>query len=285
MQVPQGARSGRLALFVYPLDNHACLWYTNSAMSKLKDWVDRRQCYPGTEDFLKGQDLLDFAREVRGNKVLLSFSCGIDSLATWLYLRENGFEVVPYTLYSIPDLGFKERVLAYYEDYFGVHIQRFPHPDFYVYLNRGIWQPPDQIAIIKALDLIWFNYADVDNYIAWSEGMDEPWCSMGMRRAENLLRLTLISQTGVMGFKNRRFFYPIWDWKIADVAGIIARHGLKISGEYEMFGCTTDRLNYRRIGIIRDRYPEDYAKILQWLPLADLEIFRYEGILYEKAED
>jgi len=254
-------------------------------VSKLKDWVDRRQCYPGTEDFLKGQDLLDFAREEKGNTVILAFSRGIDSLATWLYLRENGFDVVPYTMYSVPGLGYQKRVIEYYEDYFGVHIMRFPHPDFYFLLKSGTWQPPDQIATIKGLDLPWFDYTDIEDAIAWDKGLDWPFCALGFRRAENLLRLTLLSQTGVMGFKNRRYFYPIWDWKIADVAEIINRYGLAISVEYEMFGCTTDRLNYRRLSVIRDCYPEDYAKILRWFPLAGLEIFRYESIAYEEAYD
>jgi tRNA(Ile)-lysidine synthase TilS/MesJ len=44
--------------------------------------------------------------KVISQKVLLAFSCGKDSLATWLQLRDDGFEVVPYFCYLIPDLGF-----------------------------------------------------------------------------------------------------------------------------------------------------------------------------------
>lgn len=247
-------------------------------MSKLKDWVDRRQCYPGTEDFLKGQDLLDFARAERGNKLLLSFSCGIDSLATWLYLRENGFEIVPYTLYLIPGLGYKERILQYYEDYFGVHVLRLPHPTFYWLLNDGTWMPPDQLATIKTLKLFEYDLAIVDDFIAADQGLDNPFCAIGMRRAENLMRLTFISQTGVLGFKRRRFFYPIWDWKIADVAAKVKEYDLKISSEYKLLGRTTEQMQYRRLSWVRNYYPDDWQKILEWFPLVELEIYRYETL-------
>jgi hypothetical protein len=254
-------------------------------MSELKDWVDRRQCYPGGEDFLIGQDLLDLAREWRGNNVLLSFSRGKDSVATWLYLRENGFEILPYTLYVVPGLGYQERALKYYEDFFGQHIMRLPHPHFYYLLNNGVWMPPTDWATIKAFDLPssdTLSFATVDNLVAndagWTDPM--PWCAMGMRRADNLMRMTLIDQCGVMGSRARRFFYPIWDWKIDDVCEIIDRYDAAIAVDYELFGWrgTTETMSYRRLKRVRDHYPEDWEKMLEWFPLLDSQMFRYEVV-------
>lgn len=255
-------------------------------MSKLQDWVDRSQCYPDSEDFFFGQDLLDFARDTKGNKVLLSFSRGIDSLATWLYLRENDFEVVPYWLYHIPGLEFQLREIEYYEKFFGTSIYRLPCPQCYRWLNGGVWMPPEQLATILALDLPIYNYCVIDNLVADDAGLikdndfvhGKPWCAMGIRRTENLLRITLIDQGGVMGSKYRMFFYPIWDWRIADVCEIIKRYNVKISVEYPMFGQTTDIMIYARFRQIRDRFPEDWKRILEWHPLAEAELFRYEQI-------
>jgi len=259
-------------------------------MSKLQDWVDRRQCYPDSEDFFIGQDLLDFARETRGNTVLLSFSRGIDSLATWLYLRENNFEIIPYWLWHIPGLQFQERELTYYEEFFGTPIYRLPCPQAYRWFNGGVWMPPHQLATILALDLPLYDYGSIDNLVAADAGLIEgddytskPWCAMGIRRTENLFRMTLVDQGGVMGSKYRMFFYPIWDWRIADVSEIIKRYKVKISVEYEMFGQTTDAMWYCRFAQIRDRFPEDWERVLQWFPLVEAEMFRYEKISYEKA--
>lgn len=246
--------------------------------SVLAEWVDRRQCYPDTDDFLRGRDLLEFVRNECGNVVTLSFSRGKDSIAAWLYLRENDFEIVPFTMYAVPGLGYQERVTQYYEDFFGVHIQRLPHPDFYWRLCNEVWQLPDQIAVVAALDLLQYDFELVEDLVAEDAGLKESFCAWGMRRADNRMRRRLIDQTGVVGFRKRHFFYPIWDWKIKDVAEILQRYNASVSIEYDMFGYTSDRIYYQRLAAIRDFYPKDYAKILEWFPLAEAEIFRYEGI-------
>jgi len=57
---------------------------------------------------LPSAELLEIARQVAGNRLLLSFS-GRDSLAAWLYLRENGFELIPYWCYTVPGLSYDEQ--------------------------------------------------------------------------------------------------------------------------------------------------------------------------------
>lgn len=238
--------------------------------------VDQRQCYPNGE-YLSGQDLIDFVRSERGDTILLSFSGGKDSVAMWLYLREH-FNIIPYYLYLVPGMSYVDCALRYYEDYFGVHVLRLPHPEFYRMLNAHVWQTPETVATIRALDLPNFTYADVDDLIADEYGLINPFCAIGMRRADGLQRRRLIDQMGVVGYKSRRFFYPLWDWKVADVGHIIKRHNLKLSPEYNMFGRTVVALNYRRLREIKKYYPADYDIILMWFPLAELEIFRYEQV-------
>lgn len=242
--------------------------------------IDQRQCYPSGE-YLRGQDLIDFVRSERGNTVLLSFSTGKDSLASWLYLREHGFEIVPYFLYLVPGLRFQEMALEYYEQFFGQHIIRLPYPGFYWRLTHFCWQPPETVATIKALDLPNYTYATVDELVAIEFELDEPFCAVGIRMKDNLQRRRLVKQMGVVGIgpsANRRWFYPIWDWDVNQVGEIIKAHGVKLPPEYHLFGRTVMALHYRRLVKIRDHYPDDYATILEWFPLVDLEIFRYEQV-------
>jgi len=242
--------------------------------------VDQRQCYPNGE-YLAGSDLVDLVRKLAGDRLLLSFSTGKDSIAAWLYLREH-FDIVPYYLHLVPGLGYVERALAYYEQVFDQKIIQLPHPLFYRMLTDFAWQTPETVATIRALDLPDYDLADVDDVVARDCGLTDPFCAMGIRAKDNLERRRLIQQMGVVGISSRsnrrRFYYPIWDWSVAQVAQIIKSHGLKLPEEYEMFGRTVVALNYRRLVEVKRRYPEDYRRILEWFPLAELELFRYERI-------
>ena len=75
---------------------------------------------------------------------ILAFSTGKDSIAAWLQMRRYFKRIVPYYCYSVPNLGFVERSLAYYEDFFGTHIYRLPHRSLYRCLRGLVFQPPEQ---------------------------------------------------------------------------------------------------------------------------------------------
>lgn len=257
----------------------------------MPNYVPPEQYYPDTTDFLRGVDLLDYARETRGNKVLLQFSRGKDSIAMWLWLRENGFEIIPYTMSLVPGLGFQERSLEYYEQLFGQHIMRMMHPHFYYLCGSGIWMPPTDWAVFKQFKfddtMKWASFATIDNFIADDKGLTNPlpWCMMGMRRAENLARMRLIDQQGVCADMKadelaRRHFYPIWDWKIDDICDVLDKYNVKLPIDYVMFGRrgTTETPSYRRLKLIKERYPEDWGIMLEWFPLLDSQIFRYEQV-------
>ena len=228
---------------------------------------------------LAGSALLDKCLAERGPRVLLSFSAGKDSLAAWLHLLEDGrYEVVPYFLYWLPGLSWVADMLAYYEEFFGCRIVRLPHPYLYEMLDKAAFQPPQRVAALNALDLWRFDFADIDDIVAYGAGLDAPFCAIGMRAADNLERRRMILQQGSLGIKRRRYFYPIWDWKTADVIAVIQRHGVKISPEYQFWGHTPVSLNYDYMRALKDAKPDDYELVRQWFPLIDLQLFRYEVV-------
>ena len=229
---------------------------------------------------LRGKALLDFALAESGtNKMLLSFSAGKDSLATWLYLLEDGrFEIIPYFLYWVPGMQFVEEALAYYEDFFGTHIIRLPHPLLYQYLNDFVFQPPERVAIIRAMRLPNFDFADIDDVLAHHLRLGKPFTAIGMRYYDNMQRRWLIEQQGAIGNKRRRFLYPIWDWRIDDVAAIIKRHNVKLPRDYAVFGRTLAAFDYQYLKPLREYFPDDYQRLLDFFPLAELEIWRYEVV-------
>jgi hypothetical protein len=230
-------------------------------------------------EFLSGLALIDRVRELAGDTILLSFSCGKDSLAMWLYLREH-FNIIPYHLWWIPDMAYVNVSLDYYEDYFQTRIYRMAHPIFYKMLATGSFQSPGRLAAIAGLELPQFDLPDVDVVLAAHLGLTDPlpFCAVGMRMGDNLLRRTLMQQQGVLGFKRRRYYYAIWDWNVAQVSEIINRHGVKLAPEYGIIGRTIGSFQYQELADLRRAFPADFEKLRQWFPLIDLEFFRYEQV-------
>ena len=225
---------------------------------------------------LRGEALIERVRELSGDTILLSFSRGKDSIAMWLYLRPH-FEIVPYYLDWIPGLSWVDESLAYYEAFFGQHIIRLPHPLFWKYLNSFFFQPPERVATIRAINFPSYDYADLDDILCRQYGR-EMYTAMGMRSADGLMRRNLMIQQGVLGNKRRRYFYPIWDWNIEQVGRIILDSGVALPVDYELWGRTATDFTYPFLKGVRDHFPDDWRRILDWFPLADLELFRYEQV-------
>lgn len=74
----------------------------------------------------------------------------------------------------------------------------------------------------------------------------------------------------------RRYFYPCWDWKKERLLEELGRANIKLPVDYRVFGRSFDGLDLRFLVKIREHFPRDYRTILDWFPLVDMEIARYE---------
>lgn len=208
--------------------------------------------------------------------ILLAFSCGKDAIATWLECRKYFPRIVPYCMYLVPDLEFVERSIRYYEDWFGCHIVRVPHPSLYRMLNALVFQPPERAAIIDSLALENFEYLDMQDAIRSHLSLpDTCYTASGVRSADSPQRMLSLRRYGAINHAKRQFF-PIWDWRKARLLEEIRGAGVRLPVDYQMFGRSFDGIDYRFLAPIRERFPRDYARILEWFPLADLEIKRRE---------
>lgn len=218
------------------------------------------------------------AEKVRSevDDLILYFSCGKESIAMWLFLREFNFNITPVFLYHVPGLQSDADNLAYYEDYFGQEILRLPHPLFYQMLNDFVYQPPERCAQIMAWDLPNYGFADIDEAVSHDKSLNVFYSAMGMRMADNLDRRMMMYQNGVLGSKARRYYYAIWDWKIADVAKIIKDNKVKLPRAYRYSGRTLAAIDYEYSKPFKKNYPEEFEKYLFWFPMLEAEFYRYE---------
>ena len=245
---------------------------------KTRARTPNRSLFRGPDGWpLPSAELVPRVRDLAGDTLLLSFSMGKDSLAMWLYLREH-FRIIPYFLYWMPGLSFQERALDYYEDFFGCHIIRLPHPLLYGWLSQGCYMPPHMWAWMYAQNLWRYELADVDDLLAATLGLDRPYTALGFRKNDNLDRYRLINQLGAVAPRDgkRRYYYAIWDWNIEQVAGIINRHGVKLPDDYQYWGRTIAALHYQFLKPLSVHFPDDYARFLDWFPLLEAEFYRWE---------
>lgn len=201
----------------------------------------------------------------------------------WLQLRRHFTTIVPVYMYLVPSLEFVERSVLYYEEFFGCHILRLPHPSLYRWLNSLTFQAPENCAIVEDADLISFDYDDVFTVAKAAYRLPyTTYTAIGVRATDSLNRWSAIKQYGAVNEK-RRTFYPTYDWRKDDLIDAIVKADVKLPVDYRMFGRSFDGLDYRFLKPIKDLYPRDYRRILEWFPLAEIELKRmeYREMYYE----
>lgn len=225
---------------------------------------------------MTGFETIECVRK-RQSETMLAFSTGKDAIAAWLAIRDH-FEVVhPYYLYLVPGLEFVEESLAYYEQFFGVKIARLPHPSLHRWLNTFTFQPPERVSVIKQAGLPWFEYTDIRTVMIEDKGLQaDMLVADGVRAADSPMRRVSIMTHGPISVKQGRY-HPIWDMLKADLISCFRKSGVKLPEDYKLFGRSFDGLDLRFLLPLKKHRPADYRRVLEWFPLADLEVFRWEA--------
>lgn len=230
-------------------------------------------------DYSTGEELCEqMAREC--DTAIIAFSTGKDSIGAWLQMRKYFKRIIPYYCYTVPNLGFVEESLKYYEDFFGCHIYRLPHRSLYRFLRGMIFQSPNHVTKIEALDLPGEEYDDcmVGDIIRDVAKLPSAcYAGTGVRMADSPMRRIGIKTHGAVNHTSKRF-YPVYDWNKERLLNEIDAAGVKLPIDYKLFGRTFDGLDYRFLKPISEAFPEDYERILTWFPFADMEIYRREGL-------
>lgn len=226
-----------------------------------------------TSQILSGEQVIATVRE-QTDTILLAFSCGKDSIGAWLECRRHFRRIVPFYMYTVPGLEFVERALAYYEDWFGERIYRVPHPSLYRMLNALVFQPPERCEAIESMGFIEIDYTYWHGELRSQLGLGpECYTASGVRAVDSPQRMIAMKRHGAINHKKRQFF-PVWDWRKDRLLTEIRDAGVKLPPDYRMFGRSFDGVDYRFLAPIKEHYPRDYARILDWFPLADAEIER-----------
>jgi hypothetical protein len=223
------------------------------------------------------EEIIRQVRAQSGRRTILSFSRGKDSIGAYLAIRDHFDEIVPYHLYLVPGLEFVSESIAYFEKVFGRKIIELPHPSFYRWLNNLTFQSPATGAVICAAGLPNFDYLDIHRIVCEAEDLDpdKALVASGVLAADSPMRRVSFSTHGAISHAQRQY-YPVWDWNKARLLEAIEQSGIKLPIDYDLFGRTFDGLDLRFLYPIKKQRPADYRRILEWFPLVDVEIWRFE---------
>lgn len=226
------------------------------------------------------EEIIRQVRERCGPRTILSFSRGKDAIASYIAIRDHFEEIVGYHLFLAPGLEFVEESLDYYRRKLGIRILNLPHPSLYRWINAGLYQPPERAPVIVAADLPSFDYLDIHRIVCEETGLDvaHALIASGVRAADSPIRRVAFQTHGAISERQRQY-YPVYDWNKARLIEAIDRSGIKLPVDYEWFGRSFDGINFRFLYPLKQHAPRDYAKVLEWFPLAELEIWEYERSL------
>jgi len=182
--------------------------------------------------FNNSDELCQHVADISDGLCILSFSGGKDSLACWLQLQKYFDRIIPFYMYLVPGLSFVEQGLSYYEDVFKTRIIRLPHPSLYRMLNNFTFQAPENCQVIADLALPNFDYDDLYRVIKEDYSLpDNVYTALGVRAVDSPNRWAAMKKYGPLNEK-RQVFYPIYDWRKAQLMGAINQAGSKLPPDY-----------------------------------------------------
>lgn len=212
-----------------------------------------------------------------GRPVLVAFSTGKDALACELALRDAGIETRLAYLYLVPGLRFVEETLERQEEQLGKPIARYPHPSLWRMLNNFVFQPPERLPIIAGAVMPTVEYNSMWELIRKDMGLPaDTWVADGVRAADSIVRRASFTKHGVMKPSHHKVS-PVCDWLKREVMERIQRAGIALPVDYEWFGRSFDGIDYRFLEPLSRFAPDDFARVLEWFPLAEAELVRVSG--------
>lgn len=206
--------------------------------------------------------------------VLLAFSGGKDAICAYYHLRAHDIDVIPYHMEAIPGLRFVTETLAEWEEIMQRHIIRIPHPSFWRLIRNATYQPPVRAAKLMQSDLPNYDYADVIAVLRSDHATPDTWVADGVRACDSIVRRTSIITNGAMKRTSGKVSV-IWDWQISDIRACLKANDVKLPVDYDWFGRSFDGIDRRFLAPIAEHAPDDYARILHYFPLAEMELLRH----------
>ena len=220
----------------------------------------------------------DFQNKVDSlkNKVnVLHFSCGADSIACYLRLREHGIRPVLIYHYFLKDLPMVKNYIDYFEKKFDERIYQFPSTLYSEMIDNALFQLPVKARErfrnrIGSYGLDRHTKDSFDRCIERTLG-ENVIHHFGLRYTDGIRRYQHLSRHGC-SYGNK--FYPIVSFQVKDIQNILEKYDCLLPIEYSLFGRSFESPRAWNINLIREHCPETYKQICEVFPLVGAEGLR-----------
>lgn len=206
---------------------------------------------------------------------VLHFSCGADSVASYLKLKENGIRPVLVYNYFLPHLKMVDNYINYFEKKFSERIYQFPSVLFSEMIDNALFQLPIKARErfrnrIGCFELSKHTKEKFDNFLDTALGGNVIH-HLGIRYSDGIRRYQHLSKNKC-SFKDK--FYPIASFKVSDIQDILDRHDCLLPIEYSLWGLSFESPRAWNIGLIKEHCPETSRQITEVFPLIGAEALR-----------
>lgn len=210
------------------------------------------------------------------NTVVMGFSRGKDSIAAALWLREFFEQVILFHVAGCPGVDFVDSSLAYYEKHLGMKIHRCISKDFFEALDCLHWQPCEYEDDIDASHLM--DHAHSTDVIARlvrdAYATPDAWMAFGISAEDSIIRRSQKKYREGIN-KEKRIFYPCFNWKKEHVMQAIESEGVKLPQDYLMANRSFEGpMNSRHLQRMQQLRPESFAQVEWHFPLIRAQIAR-----------
>lgn len=207
------------------------------------------------------------------DSVIVGFSTGKESIVTLDLCFKHFKKVQPYFLYCVPGVSFQERTLQWYENKYDVQIERLPGTNVSEFFHYGSFRIGDPTFPIVSI-------ADIHKYLRLK--YDIWWVACGERMDDSVQRRAMIKNQSTIYVDGGRF-YPVASWKRQEIYDYIKHEKLYLGADSRALGHSIRMLHPDGLRFVKERYPDDFAKLLNLYPFAEASL-KHEEILNGKKQ-
>lgn len=197
--------------------------------------------------------------------ILVAFSTGKDSIVVLDLCKRYFKNVYAFFEYFVPNVGYEEQTLKWYESHYDIQIMRVPCEMVTRIFHYGLCCPADYTyPIVSETDLYYWVKAQTGCY----------WLASGERKDDSLQRRGMITNKGTID-RDRGRMYPVANWSRKDINAYIKYRKLKLPSSYRDLNRSL-ALPYNAEWL-KDKYPDDYDKVVSLYP--------FIGVLAEREKN
>jgi phosphoadenosine phosphosulfate reductase len=232
----------------------------------------------GRQDRQQVTSLADAKRLLRSvhgsaDKILVGLSGGKDSLVTLdLCVREFGASsVVCFFMYFVKGLRCVETTIRWVEQHYGVAVHYLPHWCLGLAYKYATYMPHRHGAD-GWRDM---RMTDVEQVARQKTSVD--WLAYGHRMCDSIERVGMLKKLGGIDRAVRRV-YPLWKWNEAAVFAYLRQHRIPTPPRLTILRRSSSGVSFEIdvLLAIKQRYPDDFDRILEVFPFAGAKLARHE---------